>query len=69
MAKKAIVIFPFGILASFAVSLFLSGKIIYIPKGTTEGGIISAVGVFIILVCTFVLIYAFFKIRKMQEKK
>jgi hypothetical protein len=51
------------------VNLFLSGKIIDIPKGTHQGGIISAIGVFIILASVFVLTFMFNKILKPFKKE
>ena len=39
------------------VSAFLFGKIIYIPKGTHLGGIYGAMGVAVILLIIFSLIY------------
>lgn len=53
-----------AITTSFLTNIFLSGKIMYIPKGTHEGGIISAIGVGVILITIFTLIYIGFKILK-----
>ena len=51
--KKVIYLSIFaGLFTGLLNALFLSGKIINIPKGTHEGGIISAVGVLIIIVMT-----------------
>lgn len=44
-------------ISTLLISLFLSGKIILIPHGTQEGGIISAVGVAVILLINFVIIF------------
>lgn len=41
-------IFP-ALFAGYLIAIFLSGKIIYIPKGTHQGGVISATGVLIII--------------------
>jgi len=51
-AKTTVFIFgmAIAIVTSILVSLFLSGNIIDIPKGTHEGGVISAIGVSAILV-------------------
>ena len=38
------------------ISSFLSGKIIPIPHGTHEGGVISAIGISIILVAMSIVI-------------
>lgn len=61
------VIFPIGIFTSIIIVWFLSGKIIDIPHGTHEGGIISAVGVFFILVLSFTLSYLFARLNKSQK--
>ena len=37
--KKVIQVFPFGIFAGILIAWFLSGKIVNIPHGTHEGGI------------------------------
>lgn len=36
--------------AGYLVNLFLSGKIIYYPRGTLKGGMIAAIGVLVIIV-------------------
>jgi hypothetical protein len=52
-----------GMVMSIAIGLmivlFLSGKIIDIPRGTPEGGLISAFGVLLIIVCMVALGYGF----------
>ncbi len=62
------VIFPMGIFTSIIIVWFLSGKIIDIPHGTHEGGIISAVGVFSILVLSLALSYPFARLSKSKKK-
>tara|TARA_B110000114_G_C14838698_1_gene295772 strand:- start:338 stop:547 length:210 start_codon:yes stop_codon:yes gene_type:complete len=57
-----IILIP-AILTGILISSFLSGKIIDIPKGTQQGGIISAIGVF-----TIILTFIFFKILKKTER-
>ena len=37
------------------ILLFLSGKIVYIPYGTKQGGVISAVGIALILITLFLI--------------
>jgi len=46
------------------IPLFLSGKIIDYPRGTPQGGLIGALGVFIILISTFAITYIIFRIKK-----
>lgn len=36
------------------ILLFLSGKIVYIPYGTKQGGMISAVGIALIFITLFI---------------
>ncbi|MCF6297032.1 MAG: hypothetical protein L3J08_03465 [Flavobacteriaceae bacterium] len=57
--------YVYVLLGVVLVSAFLSGKIIYIPKGTHLGGIYAAIGVAVILLTIFFLIY----IRFNQVKK
>ena len=38
-----------GIITGILIMVFMSGKIIDIPKGTNQGEIISAIGVFAII--------------------
>jgi uncharacterized protein YacL len=69
MSKKSIQVIPaIGIFIGLLIGWFLSSKVIDIPKGTHEGGIIGATGVFFILVCSFALIYLFAKLKKSREK-
>jgi len=51
-----------GMFAGVLIALFLSGKIIDIPKGTHQGGIIGATGVLIIIIMTFLLFTLIYKI-------
>lgn len=49
--------------------LFLSGKIINIPYGTHEGGVIAAIGYFAILIITIVIgVLSQFFVRKFSRK-
>lgn len=68
--------FVFGVITVFLVNAFLSGKIIDISKGTSEGGIISASGVAVILVVMvlagfviLVLVNRREKLKKMKKDK
>lgn len=58
-----------GMLTMSLISAFLSGKIIDIPKGTHEGGVISAVEVGIIIVATTVIGFLFnYFVLKIRRK-
>ena len=58
------------IITFILINTFLSGKIIDIPKGTHEGGIISAVGVLVIIVTTTLLsTLVLLLIKKITAKK
>ena len=49
--------------------LFLSGKIIKIPYGTHEGGVIAAIGYFAILIITIAIgVLSQFLVRKFSGK-
>lgn len=52
-----------------AVSLFLSGKIIDIPHGTHNGGIIGAIGVGVILIVMFIIICGVFRYESSRQKQ
>jgi hypothetical protein len=56
-----------GIITGILIMVFLSGKIIDIPKGTNQGEIISAIGVFAIILSVFILTVLFSKIRKTER--
>ncbi len=56
-----------GVITSFLIYAFLSGVIIDIPKGTHEGGVIGAVGVGVILVCMFIIIFIKNKITNFKK--
>jgi len=58
-----------GLLAGLLIILFLSGKIIYIPHGTREGGIISGIGVLLIITFSITINYLFIRISKSREKE
>jgi butyrate kinase len=53
-----------GLVTGALIGLFLNGKIIDIPNGTHQGGIISAIGVGVILLTMFILTLIFRKIFK-----
>jgi hypothetical protein len=53
-----------GLITGALIGLFLSGKIIDIPNGTHKGGIISAIGVGVIVLTMFILTLIFRKIYK-----
>jgi len=53
-----------GLIGGVLISLFLSGKIIDIPNGTHQGGIIAGVGYVIIVITVIILTLIFMKILK-----
>lgn len=60
---------PYSIFATIltAISLtstFLSGKIIFIPNGTYEGGVISVIGVGVILLAMVAVIIVITLLRR-----
>ncbi len=57
-----------GVTTAALISIFLSGKIIEIPKGTHEGGVISAIGVGVIIVFMSIVGFILNKIRKTQQQ-
>ena len=70
-AKTTVFIFgmAIAIVTSILVSLFLSGKIIEIPKGTHEGGVISAIGVSAILVFMVIISLIVNKVIASKQNK
>jgi len=58
-----------GVITAVLVAVFLSGKIIEIPKGTHEGGVISAIGVGVILVFMIIVGLILNKIKVPQQKE
>ena len=59
-----------GLVSCYLLNAFLSGKIITIPHGTRQGGIISVIGYFIILIIMIFICVVFGVItRKYQSKK
>jgi hypothetical protein len=50
------------------INLFLAGKIIDIPHGTHKGGVISAIGVAVILCIMFIVALLTFWILKRNQK-
>jgi len=69
-AEKQILVIGVSIslITATLTSVFLSGKIIDIPKGTHEGGIISAIGVGVILVFMSIVGFILIKIRKTRQQ-
>ena len=57
-----------GLITVTLINIFLSGKIIDIPKGTHQGGIISAIGVLVIVLTVLIFSFIFFKIYKNRKK-
>ncbi len=57
-----------GVTTAALISIFLSGKIIEIPKGTHEEGVISAIGVGVIIVFMSIVGFILNKIRKTQQQ-
>ena len=53
-----------GLIASGQINLFKSGKIIYNPTGTPEGGRIVAIGVLVITISVAAISYFIFRIEK-----
>lgn len=60
---------PISILSGLLIVLFLSGNIIDIPKGTHPAGVVSALGVLIILAVSFVLNYLLFLAIRPRQKR
>jgi len=58
-----------GVLTGMLIVLFLSGKIIDIPHGTTRGGIISGIGVLVILIFSFSANYLYIRLTNSRERK
>ena len=56
-----------GIITGILIVGFLSGKVINIDKENSQSGIVSAIGVFIIILSVFVLTILFSKIRKTES--
>jgi len=67
--KQIVVIgISIGVITVALTSAFLSGKIIDIPIGTHEGGVISAVGVGVIIIFMSIVGFILIKIRKTQQQ-
>jgi hypothetical protein len=58
-----------GLLTGLLIILFLLGKIIYIPHGTREGGIISGIGVSLIIILSITINYIIIRISKSKDKE
>jgi hypothetical protein len=67
-SKLLPIIFLPGITTGALVSLFLSGKIIDIPHGTTKGGIIAGTGVLVIMISVFAIYYLIFRLFGIKRK-
>lgn len=67
MKKQIKLVIP-GVLAGMLITLFLSGKIIDIPHGTHEGGIIGGIGVMVILIFSFSANYLYIILTNSKEK-
>jgi hypothetical protein len=63
LIKLITIMFP-ALITGTLIKNFLSGKIIDIPKGTPLGGMLSAIGVLIIIVSVILLTLLFFKFFK-----
>ena len=57
-----------ALFTGFFIGFFLSGKIIYIPQGTHKGGLISAIGVLIIIISMTTIGYIINLLIKRKEK-
>ena len=58
-----------GNIAGLLIILFLSGKIIDYPQGTTEGGIIGAMGVSLIMISVVTINYLISRLVENKRKK
>lgn len=58
----------FGLTVAFINSSFLSGKIIDIPLGTREGGIIAAIGVAAIMIVVALVFFGAFLLINRRRK-
>lgn len=65
---KNFIIVTIAVATSFLTNFFLSSKIIDIPKGTQEGRLYSTIGVGVILIIVFTLIFIGLKIVKIKYK-
>lgn len=59
--------YSIGIMTMILIGFFLTGKIINIPQGTNQGGIISAIGVLVIII--FMSIVGFYAKLLWFDKK
>ena len=57
-----------GLVTGALIGLFLSGKIIDIPNGTHQGGIIAAIGVLVIITTMFIVTLIIMKILEHHKK-
>lgn len=57
-----------GFIIMIAISLFLKGKIAAIPFGTHEGGVIASMGVLVILVISFIILFVLTKLFKKNKQ-
>ena len=63
------IIFLPAITTCVLITLFLSGKIIDIPHGTTKGGIIAGTGVLVIMISVVAIYVLIFRILGNKRKK
>ena len=68
-SKLLPIIFLPGITTGTLISLFLSGKIIDYPRGTTKGGIIAGIGVLVIMISVVAIYYLIFWLLGNKRKK
>lgn len=69
MKKNRILSKIFIVSIPVCIVLFLSGKIIDIPHGTRQGGIVSAIGVAVILATLFTLYFGLIFLLNYCKKK
>ena len=68
-SKFLLIIFLPGITTGTLIPLFLSGKIIDYPRGTTKGGIIAGIGVLVIMISVVAIYYLIFRLLGNKRKK
>lgn len=68
MKKHLKLVIP-GVLSGMLIAMFLTGNIIDIPHGTQEGGIISGIGVLVILIFSFSANFLYARLTYSREKK
>lgn len=58
-----------GSITGILIVLFLSGKIIDYPRGTTEGGIIAGTGVLVIMIYVLTIYYLIYRLNKKYKQR